>query len=98
MNEYQERRAQYLRDAHDWAEDGELPDASADYEPIIVRLAAKTNLAHAHEIRKAYLRGYKEGRESGYKDLAAAMQIEPWQARFVVDQMALAYVKLKQQT
>ena len=31
MTEYQERRAQYLRDAHDWAEDGDLPDASADY-------------------------------------------------------------------
>lgn len=41
MTEYQERRAQYLRDAHDWAEDGDLPDASADYEPITVQDIAK---------------------------------------------------------
>ena len=33
MSEYQERRAQYLRDAHDWAEDDQ-PDGSADYATI----------------------------------------------------------------
>ena len=84
MTEYQERRAQYLRDAHDWAEDGDLPDASADYEPITVQDIAKIyevpldlletatgSLEHAEEIRQAYLRGYEEGREAADERAAA---------------------------
>ena len=72
MTEYQERRAQYLRDAHDWAEDGDLPDASADYTTVTVEADAgefmdalgqvNTNLAHAKEIRQAYLRGRADER------------------------------------
>ena len=39
MTEYQERRAQYLRDAHDWAEDDQ-PDGSADYSTVTVTVEA----------------------------------------------------------
>ena len=78
MTDYQERRAQYLRDAHDWAED-DLPDASADYTTVTVEADAgeftdaldevNTNLAYAAQIRKAYQRGYEQGRDDERADI-----------------------------
>ena len=79
--------AQYLRDAHDWAEDDQ-PDGSADYATVTVTVEAdatgfmdamaeaNASLAHAEEIRKAYLRGYTQGNADGFEQGLAAGRVE----------------------
>ena len=102
MTEYQERRAQYLRDAHDWAED-DLPDASADYitvqdiakiyeVPIDLLETAQGSLEHAEEIRQAYQRGRADGaaKQRGM-DTTTLFRNGEMRAADILDACPLAY-------